>query len=451
VTVVCAIFVSVTGSWLVADDPRLAMTDLDALELCLLALMHMPSRPLRILMIAPTPFFAHRGCHVRILEEIRALRAIGHEVVLCTYGLGEDVPGVDTVRGLPTPWVRKLSAGPSWHKLYLDVLLILATFRSTRSFRPDVVHAHLHEGVAAALPVSRWLGVPILADFQGSLTNELADHGLFDRWRWGKASVARIERWLNRLPEEVVVSAPPLAKDVRDDRHDDAVSLVPDGVDMQTFRLDLGARERMRDRFGFSHDDVVVAFLGLLTTYQGIDLLLESAVEVTAQVGVVKFLIMGFPGETAYQARAQALGLGDRVRFTGRIDYADSPAHLAGADLAVAPKLSPTEGNQKILNYMAIGLPTVAFDTPVNRAMLGDLGVYAPYGDRAGLTRGLVRLASDPDLRKRLGHALRRRAAEQPSWSGGALALGSLYERLVVKRQSPDRGTPPPRAEDASA
>ena len=95
--------------------------------------------------------------------------------------------------------------------------------------------------------------------------------------------------------------------------------------------------------------------------------------------------------------------------------------------------------------------PTVAFDTPVNRAMLGDLGVYAPYGDRAGLTRGLVRLASDPDLRKRLGHALRRRAAEQPSWSGGALALGSLYERLVEKRQSPDRGTLPPRAEDASA
>ena len=100
---------------------------------------------------------------------------------------------------------------------------------------------------------------------------------------------------------------------------------------------------------------------------------------------------------------------------------------------------------------MAIGLPTVAFDTPVNRAMLGDLGVYAAYGDRAGLTRGLVRLASDPDLRKRLGHELRRRAAEQPSWSGGALALGSLYERLVANRQSSGGGTPLPRAQDASA
>jgi len=232
------------------------------------------------------------------------------------------------------------------------------------------------------------------------------------------------------------VSAQPLAAEVRNDRRDDAVSLVPDGVDTQAFRLDRAARERMRDRFGFTRDDVVVAFLGLLTTYQGIDLLLESAVEVTAEVPSSKFLIMGFPGEAAYRDRARALGLDGRVCFTGRVDYAESPAFLACADLAVAPKLSPSEGNQKILNYMAIGLPTIAFDTPVNRAMLGDLGVYAPLGDRAGLARALVQVASDPDLRERLGRGLRRRAVEQLSWSGGALALGSIYARLVGPRQN---------------
>jgi len=399
-------------------------------------------RPLRILMVAPTPFFAHRGCHVRILEEIRALRAAGHEILLCTYGLGEEVPEVTTVRGLSVPWYGKLTAGPSWHKLYLDLLLAVAAFRSVRGFRPDVIHAHLHEGVATALPLSRWFGLPMLGDFQGSLTSEMADHGFFDHWRWGARVFARLERWINRLPEEVVVSAQPLAAAVLEDRGDDAVSLVSDGVDAQTFRLDLAARRQIRERLGFSDDVVVVAFLGLLTPYQGVDLLLEAAVEVIAAVPSARFLMMGFPGEDAYHARAQALGLGDNMRFTGRIQYDESPAFLAAADLAVAPKLSPTEGNQKILNYMAIGLPTVAFDTLVNRAMLGDLGIYAQYGDRASLARCLVQVASDPVMRADVGRGLRRRAAEELSWSDGALQLDSIYARLVAGRPSLDSRTP---------
>ncbi|GAH30553.1 unnamed protein product [marine sediment metagenome] len=44
-----------------------------------------------ILVIAPTPFFADRGCHIRILEEIRALQKLGNKVTLYTYGLGRDM------------------------------------------------------------------------------------------------------------------------------------------------------------------------------------------------------------------------------------------------------------------------------------------------------------------------------------------------------------------------
>src|SRR4030095_11361156 len=72
-------------------------------------------KPWRILMVAPTPFFADRGCHVRILGEAQALIELGNEVKICTYPLGRDVPGIPTERTLPVPWYRKLSAGPSVH------------------------------------------------------------------------------------------------------------------------------------------------------------------------------------------------------------------------------------------------------------------------------------------------------------------------------------------------
>ena len=96
------------------------------------------SRTLRILMIAPTPFFAHRGGHVRIYEEARALQAMGHQVEICTYHLGDDRAGLPTHRTPRIPWYTKLTAGPSWHKLYIDVLLLLKTWSVARRFRPDV-------------------------------------------------------------------------------------------------------------------------------------------------------------------------------------------------------------------------------------------------------------------------------------------------------------------------
>ena len=70
---------------------------------------------MRILIIAPTPFFADRGCHVRILEEARALMALGRQVTICTYHNGRDINGIDARRIVKIPWYSKLSAGPSFH------------------------------------------------------------------------------------------------------------------------------------------------------------------------------------------------------------------------------------------------------------------------------------------------------------------------------------------------
>ena len=73
-------------------------------------------------MLAPTPYFADRGCHVRIFEEARALRERGHDVRLVTYPLGRDLSEIPTYRTLSVPGYRKLAAGPSWHKPLLDLL-----------------------------------------------------------------------------------------------------------------------------------------------------------------------------------------------------------------------------------------------------------------------------------------------------------------------------------------
>ncbi len=73
-------------------------------------------KKLKVLMIAPTPFFADRGCHVKILEEVRALSRRNIDVKVVTYHIGRNIEGVDIQRIVKVPWYKKLEAGPSIYK-----------------------------------------------------------------------------------------------------------------------------------------------------------------------------------------------------------------------------------------------------------------------------------------------------------------------------------------------
>ncbi len=124
----------------------------------------------RVLMIAPTSFFADYGCHVRILEEARILQKLGHRVTIVTYRNGQDVPGLDIRRTLPIPWRTHYEVGSSRHKIAFDALLGAETLALLARRRFDIIHAHLHEGALIGLVLGRLFGIPTVFDFQGSLT-----------------------------------------------------------------------------------------------------------------------------------------------------------------------------------------------------------------------------------------------------------------------------------------
>src|ERR1039457_3511441 len=154
----------------------------------------LPPDRLKILMLAPTPYFADRGCHVRIYEEARALRSQGHDVRIVTYHLGRDMPDIPTIRIPRIPWYSRLEAGPSWHKLYLDMLLFFKAAFLLPTFRPNLIHAHLHEGAFIGFFLKKLAGVPLVLDYQGSLTGECIDHGFFGATSRLAGVFRRIER-----------------------------------------------------------------------------------------------------------------------------------------------------------------------------------------------------------------------------------------------------------------
>ena len=99
---------------------------------------------MKILMVAPQPFFEPRGTPFSVLGRLKALSKLGHEVDLVTYHIGEDVaiPGV-VIRRIPSiPFIRKISIGPSVKKLFLDMFLLVKTMSLLMRRRYDLLHSH---------------------------------------------------------------------------------------------------------------------------------------------------------------------------------------------------------------------------------------------------------------------------------------------------------------------
>jgi len=119
--------------------------------------------------------------------------------------------------------------------------------------------------------------------------------------------------------------------------------------------------------------------------------------------------------------------LAGRVTLTGAVPFEEAPAYLALGQVAVAPKLSATEGSGKLLTYMAAGLPVAAFDTPVHREYLGELAAYAQPGDVEALAGALARLLADPAGAAAQGRALRERVVQGYTWAQAAASIEDVY------------------------
>jgi glycosyltransferase involved in cell wall biosynthesis len=169
-------------------------------------------------MIAPTSFFSDYGGHIRILEETRILQTLGHQVAIVTYYKGRDLPELDIRRTPPLPWRADYEVGSSRHKIAFDVYLSFQSLVEGLRFRPHIIHGHMHEGALIGGVLARLLRVPLVFDFQGSLTAEMVDHNFLNKNGRIYPILHRIERFISRrLPQAVLTSSLQAADLLRDE------------------------------------------------------------------------------------------------------------------------------------------------------------------------------------------------------------------------------------------
>ena len=395
-------------------------------------------RPLRVAMVSEhaSPLATLGGAdaggqNVHVAALGKALGRQGVEVTIHTRRDDPDLP--DQVRLAPNVVVDHIDAGPAAAVPKDDLLPYMGAFGEDLAerwaeHRPDVVHAHFWMSGLAALAAGRRHGIPVVQTFHALGTVKRRQQGVKDTSPPQRADlepgVARAVDWTVATCSDEVFELVRLGADRR------RISVVPCGVDLSHFTPQGPALER---REGVPR----VVTLCRLVERKGVG----NAIEAIAQVPGAELLIAGGPPADELdrdpQARrlralADQLGVGERVRFLGRLGRADIPPLLRSADVvACVPWYEPF--GIVPLEAMACGRPVVAsrvgghIDTIVD----GVSGVHVPARDPDSIAETIGALLADPARREALGAAAARRARKGYGWPRIARATHDVYDRLA--------------------
>jgi glycosyltransferase involved in cell wall biosynthesis len=372
---------------------------------------------MRILMIAPEPFFEPRGTPFSEFHRIRALVELGHTVDLVTYPFGHEValPGLRVFRSARPPFMNGIGIGPSWRKLPLDLLVFCSTLRRALSGRYDAVHSH-EEGSWWGVLVAAVLGVPHLYDMHSSLPQQLTNFA-YSRSRALAALFRWLERFVIRRSRVVIVICPQLEDVVRGiDRAVPSVLIenAPGSGDAPV----AGSGAAVRDALGLDVDTPVVLYTGTFEAYQGLDLLFASMRHVLAERPDARLVLAGGRADQIAAAREQANreGIGAATIFVGQRPAEEVPAFLDAADVLVSPRSLGTNTPLKIYQYLRSGRPIVATRLLTHTQVLNDEVAFLTEATAEGFARGISAALADPEHARAIGARARQLADTKYSY-----------------------------------
>jgi len=365
---------------------------------------------------------------LRVCQLITTLGIGGAERGLCELVTGMDRQRFEVevfaLRGGPVS-ARLADAGIAVTVLGVrgkwDIMKLPRLTRLLRDGHFDLLHTHLFHADLAGRPAAKAAGV-------GHLVHTVwTAEGRFRPWQFAYA------RLLSQSCDRVVC----VSQSVRDHHArlsklpDDAYVVIPWGVDVEKFRRDDASRRRLRGQWRLADDDVLVAFVGRLEFYKGIDTLLAALAQLASAGRAVRAVIAGDgPQRPAVKKFIDQGPGGGLVHMLGMV--ADVPAVLSAADIYVMPSL--WEGWPLALGEaMSASLPAIGTNVPGIRDLIvpEQTGLLIERKDAGALAGAIGRLVADESLRVRLGSAGRRRIVDQFTIEQTIAAHERLYEEIA--------------------
>jgi glycosyltransferase involved in cell wall biosynthesis len=374
----------------------------------------------------------------RVWQECQALREAGYEVsVICPQGRKQDraphalIDGVEIHR---YPLNAATGGWPGYLREYTAA--VWRSWRLARGLgRFDIVHICNPPDLLflVALPL-KLRGARVVFD-QHDLVPEL----YLSRFGRGKDvlyhAVEALERLTYRLADVVIATNESYRRAAleRGRKSPERVFVVRSAPDLSRFA---GGVDDPALKNGKEH---LLCYLGVMGPQDGVDYALHSLAALRDIRGDWHAVFVG-SGDCFDEMRALSvrLGLEEHVTFTGRIPDDELLRYLSTADVALSPDpqnpLNDVSTMNKVLEYMAVGLPIVSFELEEARVSAGDAARYVKGNDTQAFAAAVSALLDDPAERQRRGRVGRERVAGPLSWQHSKTQLIASYAAALGDR-----------------
>jgi glycosyltransferase involved in cell wall biosynthesis len=352
--------------------------------------------------------FHHRirskdGQAVHMEEMIGALRGLGHEVLLVGPGafaratFGHDPKQLSSFKKrAPKILYEVLELG-------YNLLAFSRLYRACMKFRPDFIYERCNLNLLAGIWYRRLMRVPLVLEVNAPLSQERARFGglgcfrlaaFLERWVWRNADyVLPVTR---RLAEEIHTGGVPM----------DRIMVVPNAIDPLRFPVETDGGEVKRE-LGLE-GKIVLGFVGFVREWHGLDSVVNLLARPDAP-STLHLLIIGAGLEKELMEQASGLGVSHRLTFAGLVDREHIGRYISAFDVALLPACVDYCSPLKLFEYMAAGKAIVAPDQENIREIVTseESCLLFDPGSRESMAGAVHRLATDVELRERLGHTAR--------------------------------------------
>lgn len=381
---------------------------------------------MNILLIAPHPFYQHRGTPIAVKLVITVLSELGHYVTILTLPEGEDpaVPGCRILRVPRIPGISGVKPGFSWKKGIYDIVLFHQAARMLRRSPYDLLHA-VEESAFIGVYAKKRFGIPFVYDMDSSLSDQLMET------HPGLSVFSSLFRFLEKALIRESAGVLPVCRALEDRVKRVAPKKVIQRLEDISL-LDFNAMPQDAAETLTIPGKPVVMYIGNLEKYQGIDLLINAFRIASPGFPSARLVIVGGTDRDVarYQKICRDKGIADKTLFLGQQPISRLKSLFFHADILASPRITGNNTPMKIYSYLDSGKPVLATRLPTHTQVLNDeISLLAePNPDAVG--KGLVRLMEDENLRERLARNAADQVRRHYSFTAFQRKLCGFYEKM---------------------
>jgi glycosyltransferase involved in cell wall biosynthesis len=298
-------------------------------------------------------------------------------------------------------------------------------------FKPAIIYERAEYLSNSGVKLARSYKIPIFLEANALLESQFVTRGGKSILNlWGR----RYEQYIYQNCSGIFAISGVLKRHIAEkfDVSESKISVAGMGVNPGEFRPEIDC-QKMRRNLSIADNEVVVGYIGSFHRWYGIENIVETVNSHLREYPQLKFLLIGGgQSEEEVLKKVRDYNLTDRIITTGRVPYKEIPDYLQVMDICVLPGSEDYpnwySSPGKIIEYGIMAKPVICYRAEPNEEIISKKeGILINPGSIEELSKGIIKLSRNPELRKELGKNLQKKVLENFTWN----KIGSKILKVI--------------------